>query len=158
MNSPKSIIKNAVVEDDSWIHFNDDESLHGVGPFTLSLARFLSTPDGELAEDRPMGIRLPNTTQPEALEGRLDAVSLITIDFPKFTDGRGYTLARDLRVRLKYTGELRAVGDITRDQLLYLSRCGFDSFCLKAGKDPHDGLLAFGEQSVRYQPELSEVV
>jgi uncharacterized protein (DUF934 family) len=59
-------------------------------------------------------------------------------------------------VRLKYTGEIRAVGDITRDQLLYLSRCGFDSYVLKPGKDPHDALKAFSEQSVRYQPELGQ--
>jgi uncharacterized protein (DUF934 family) len=94
--------------------------------------------------------------EPDDIAADLGHWSLVTIDFPKFTDGRGYSLARLIRGRLEYVGELRAIGDIMRDQLYYLSRCGFDAFVLKAGKDPVDALAAFTEFTVQYQPSSDE--
>jgi uncharacterized protein (DUF934 family) len=73
------------------------------------------------------------------------------VNFPKFTDGRGYSTGRLLRERYGYRGELRAIGDIFRDQLLYLSRCGFDAFVLRPGEDPQAALAAFGDFSEAYQ-------
>jgi len=90
---------------------------------------------------------------PDSLTRRLlDGVSLVAIELPKFTDGRGYSLARLLRDRFGYQGELRAVGHVLRDQLLYLARCGFDTFVLAEGKSLDDGLAAFEDFSVTYQP------
>ena len=60
---------------------------------------------------------------------------MIAIDFPQFTDGRGYSHARLLRERYRYAGELRAIGDIERDQLYYLAQCGFDAFLIPDGRD-----------------------
>jgi uncharacterized protein (DUF934 family) len=68
----------------------------------------------------------------------LATLPLIAIRFPVFTDGRGYSLARLLRGRHGYAGELRAVGDVLRDQLYFLQRCGFDSFALRADQPPEE--------------------
>ena len=86
----------------------------------------------------------------------LDEVTLLAVEFPKFTDGRGYSIARILRDRYGYTGELRAVGDVLHDQLLFMARCGFDAFELKAGKDIDGALAAFDAFSVYYQGAADE--
>ena len=74
-------------------------------------------------------------------------IPLIAIRFPVFTDGRGYSLARLLRTRHGYTGELRAVGDVLRDQLYFLQGCGFDAFQLRADQCPEEALAAFQDYS-----------
>lgn len=104
-----------------------------------------------------LGVRLPNDTDPEGLStedlGRWPAIA---IEFPKYTDGRGYSLGRLLRQRYGYTGELRAVGDVLHDQLMFMERCGFDAFELKAGKDIEKALGAFDQIEARYQPDVLE--
>ena len=152
MSDRPIIFQDGRIEADTWYHLDEVTLAEDPSNATVPLGRFLES------ETSFGGVRLPNTAPVDSLMGKLDDVKLVTIDFPRFTDGRGYTLARDLRVRLNYTGELRAVGDITRDQLLYLSRCGFDAYVLKEGKNPHDALKAFQEQSIRYQPELELAV
>jgi uncharacterized protein (DUF934 family) len=81
----------------------------------------------------------------------LDGVARVEVNFPKFGDGRGYSTARLLRERYGYRGELRAVGHITRDLLLFLERCGFDAFELREGEDPDEALASFEEFSHSYQ-------
>lgn len=73
----------------------------------------------------------------------LATIPLIAIRFPVFTDGRGYSLARLLRGRHGYAGELRAVGDVLRDQLYFLQQAGFDSFALRADQPAEEALAAF---------------
>ncbi len=80
------------------------------------------------------GVWLESDIQLEAIEDQLQAVDLIAINFPVFTDGRGYSTARLLRERYGYQGEVRAIGDVLQDQLGYMRRCGFDSYRLKDGK------------------------
>lgn len=98
-----------------------------------------------------IGVTLENTTEPETISA-LDCISLLTIDFPLFSDGRGYSLARILREQLHYCGELRAVGDVLHDQLFYLSRCGFNAFDLKPHVNIEHALQAFNSFSRTYQP------
>jgi uncharacterized protein (DUF934 family) len=86
----------------------------------------------------------------------LQSVPLVAIDFPKFSDGRGYSSARILRERLQYQGELRAIGNVLRDQLFYMLRCGIDSFALQEGKDVQGALEAFDEFTVMYQAAADE--
>ena len=81
----------------------------------------------------------------------LEGFARVEVNFPKFGDGRGYSIARLLRERRAYRGELRAVGHITRDLLLFLERCGFDAFELREGEDAHEALAAFDEFSHSYQ-------
>jgi uncharacterized protein (DUF934 family) len=70
---------------------------------------------------------------------------VIAVDFPKFTDGRGYSIARFLRDRHRFTGELRAIGDVLRDQLFALAECGFDAFVLRDGHDVAAALSGFDD-------------
>jgi uncharacterized protein (DUF934 family) len=83
---------------------------------------------------------------------------LIAIDFPTFVDGRGYSSARLVRERLGYRGELRAVGDILRDQVFYLLRCGFDSLLLREDQDVDAALAAFGDFIEVYQRAVDRPV
>jgi uncharacterized protein (DUF934 family) len=78
------------------------------------------------------------------------------VKFPSFTDGRGYSVGRLLRERYGWTGELRAVGDIQRDQLFYLARCGFNAFALREGEDVDAALTAFADFSERYQASVDQ--
>lgn len=99
------------------------------------------------AAGSPVGVRVPSDTLAVPF---LDRLALIVVEFPKFTDGRGYSLARLLR-RNGFAGELRATGYVLRDQLLYLERCGFNAFELKEGKPLESALEAFGELTHTYQ-------
>lgn len=87
----------------------------------VSLANWLQQRDGS-------AVSLANTDDVDALQPHLADLTLITLHFPKFSDGRAYSQARILRERLAYRGELRAVGNVLQDQLPFLLRCGFDSF------------------------------
>jgi len=78
------------------------------------------------------------------------AVHLIAIDFPAYTDGRGYSLAQLLRQH-GWQGELRAVGDVMIDTMHYLARCGFDSFLVKPGHSPQQALAALATFTQHYQ-------
>jgi uncharacterized protein (DUF934 family) len=98
-----------------------------------------------------LGVWLAPDDEPAELARDFDKISLIGVDFPVFRDGRGYSIARLLRERHGWRGELRAIGDVLRDQLNYMARCGFDAFAVRADKDIHDALKAFSEMSVQYQ-------
>jgi len=84
------------------------------------------------------------------------AFARISIDFPKFADGRGYSAARLLREKFGYTGELRAVGDVLIDQLFYMKRCGFDTFALRDDQELEDAMAAFSTFSVAYQNDAND--
>jgi uncharacterized protein (DUF934 family) len=94
----------------------------------------------------------------ESMADRLLGLDLIAVDFPVFRDGRGYSIATLLRTRYGWTGELRAIGDVLRDQLNYMRRCGFDAFAVRADKDIHDAIKSFAHYSVRYQGAVDDPV
>ena len=96
-------------------------------------------------------LRLEPTDDPAAAAERLARVARVEVHFPKFGDGRGFSIGRLLRERYGYQGELRAVGHITRDHLFFLESCGFDAFELRDGEDPHAALAAFADFSESYQ-------
>ena len=83
-------------------------------------------------------------------------LALIAINFPKFTDGRGYSMASTLRTRLGYKGELRAIGDVLRDQLFYMQRLGFNAFDVRADKDIHAAGQSLGDFSETYQGAVDQ--
>ena len=103
------------------------------------------------------GVLLENTDDPCVLVADFDRLALIAVRFPKFTDGRGYSIARLLR-RLGWKGELRAVGDVLRDQLFYMTRCGFDAFELREDQDAQAALTAFSDFSAPYQAAIDDGV
>lgn len=148
------IRKRAIVADD-FVHVADGAELPATGQPIVTLARYVAH-TSELLERYPrLGVRVASDKLPGDIPG-LDKLALIAIEFPKFTDGRGYSVARMLRDRHRFTGELRAVGWVLRDNLFYMERVGFDAFELKAGKSLESALAAFGELSVTYQAAADE--
>lgn len=146
------IIKRGEIITSAWVHLGDEQPLPSeTADVTVSLRRFRDERDVLDAYPGQVGVRLAPTDELEDVDIDLTGIALVAIEFPKFTDGRGYSLARLLRERLGYRGELRAVGNVLRDQLFYMHRCGFDAFELQPGKSVKDALAAFSEFSVRYQ-------
>ena len=110
------------------------------------------TAAGEIA------VWIASDERPETLKGLLDQFPLIAVDFPKFTDGRGYSIAYNLRTRLGWTGELRAIGDVLRDQLFSMQRVGFNAYAVRADRDPHDALKGLSDFSETYQASVDQKV
>lgn len=104
----------------------------------------------------PVGVWLDVTEGPEMIADDLTQLSVVGVNFPKFTDGRGYSTARLLRDRYRYQGELRAIGDVLHDQLFYMTRCGFDAFALKEGKDIAKAVQAFETFKTPYQAAVDQ--
>jgi len=100
-----------------------------------------------------VGVWLDAGDDPEAIALDLHRLDLVAVNFPKFSDGRGFSTARLLRERYGFEGELRAIGDVGRDQLAFLERCGFDAFQLRDGVDARRALASFDEVSVEYQAD-----
>jgi uncharacterized protein (DUF934 family) len=101
------------------------------------------------------GVWVGPDADPAAFAAHLAQLDVIAVRFTSFTDGRGYSLARLLRERCGYRGELRAMGEVLRDQLYYLASCGFDAFMLRDGEDPEAALAAFDDFSEAYQASVT---
>jgi len=121
------------------------------GPLLVPLRVWQRRRDDVLEGGAGAGIWLATDADPAVLAPDIAALDVIAIRFTSFTDGRGYSLARLLRERHGYRGELRATGDVLRDQLYYLASCGFDAFALRDGEDPRAALRAFADFSEAYQ-------
>lgn len=106
--------------------------------------------------DKTVGVWLDSDEAAEALEGAVNELPLIALNFPAFTDGRAFSSAVILRRHLHYTGELRAIGDVQRDLLFYMKRCGFDSFDLAENVKEADALNAFSDFHTSYQETVEE--
>jgi uncharacterized protein (DUF934 family) len=145
------IIRNGAIVDDAFVHVANGADLPEQGDVIVSLSRYVEERDKLRGRSGKVGVRLASDEQAQAVASYLAEVALVAIEFPTFKDGRGYTTARLLRDRYGYTGEIRAVGDVLRDQLNYMRRCGFDAWELKQGKDIQGALQAFQEFSVTYQ-------
>jgi len=146
----KEIILNRAIVSDDYQELTDDESAPSSGKVIVSFARFVKEGAELLATASAVGIRLPSDKLPSDVP-LLERLSLIAIEFPRFSDGRGYSIAKLLRERFKFKGQLRAVGWVLRDNLLYMERVGFDAFELAAGKPLESGLQAFAELPIAYQ-------
>ena len=101
---------------------------------------------------------LEPTDDPRALAGRIAGLQVIAVNFPRYGDGRGYSIGRLLRERYGYKGELRAVGVVARDHLQLMARCGFDAFELREGEDAQAALAAFDDFSEAYQASAAQPV
>jgi uncharacterized protein (DUF934 family) len=146
-----ALIRKGEVVDDPWLRVADDQDLPD-GPVMVTLERWREQAD-ELADHRgALGIVLGSDQPPELIAGDLHRFALVALDFPAFTDGRAYSYARLLRERHGFTGELRAVGNVLRDQLAFMARCGFDAFEVADDKTARDFEKALGEITVAYQP------
>lgn len=146
------LLKNGALTADPWHKIVNGEALPADGPVILPFERWRAERETLLGRNTPLGVRLSNTHSVAELEPDLDRIEVIVLEFPKFTDGRAYSQARLLRERYGYKHELRAVGNVLHDQLLFMQRCGFDAFEMEKA-DPvtawQAGTSAF---SVFYQP------
>jgi uncharacterized protein (DUF934 family) len=149
------VIKNKQIVDDDWRLLNDNATVPDEGDVIVSLERWTKEHTMLARRQGRNGVVVRSEESPESIPER-DSLPLIAIDFPKFSDGRGYSHARLLRERYGYQGEIRAVGNVLRDQLFYMLRCGIDSFALQSGKDIEGALEAFDEFSVTYQAAADE--
>lgn len=126
----------ALVED-PFTAVSDDWAIPR-GDVIISLNRFQAEGDRLLSEGRKVGVRLEADEEVEALAYDLPRLSVVALAFPKFGDGRAYSYAALLRERFKYQGEIRAVGDVLREQAGFMVRCGFDAFEPADGSTPED--------------------
>lgn len=155
-----TLIKNAKITADNWqrLERSADGGLPAIpdcGDILVPLALWQAAAGALLARGAGrLGVWLGSDEDPALIADSLEAFSLIAVHFPQFTDGRGYSTARLLRERYGWRGELRAIGDIQRDQLYYLSRCGFDAFLLNDGLDERAALSAFSDFSDGYQTSV----
>ena len=158
---PERVIRNGRVEPDLWTLVgvaSPDELARPLpaGPVVVPLT-FWNERRAQLAARRePVGVWLKPDDEPSELADDLASLPLVAVHFPKFTDGRGYSTAALLRTRYGYKGELRAFGDVGRDQLFLLKRCGFDSFSLPAHRDPEAALAGLEDFSQRYQGSVDD--
>ena len=159
------IIRNRAVVEDTWtvVRAAEDGTLPEVaalpaGKVLVPFALWQRARDTLVAAKRrdELGVWLAPDSEPADIAGDFDRIALIAVDFPVFRDGRGYSIARLLRERYGYKGELRAIGDVLRDQLRFYERCGFDAYAVRADKDIRDALNAFTEFTVQYQGAFDE--
>ncbi|MDP1933917.1 MAG: DUF934 domain-containing protein [Nitrosomonas sp.] len=155
------IIKNKKIVADDWIvlRLNEQESAENVtvpeGKVIVPLPVWLQQRDA-LQQRAEIGVWLASAERPEDLKGDIQKFSVIAVDFPKFSDGRGYSIAYNLRARLGYTGELRAIGDVLRDQLFYMQRVGFDAFATRPDRNIEDALKGLTDFSEVYQTSFDQ--
>tara|TARA_R110002110_G_scaffold415612_7_gene652348 strand:+ start:154745 stop:155266 length:522 start_codon:yes stop_codon:yes gene_type:complete len=146
-----TLIRDRELSEDSWLYIEDGAPIPSAGGAIVSLERWRVEREQLSGRNTPIGVRLDSDTAAESLSEDVDRLDLIAVPFGQFKDGRGYSTARLLRERFGFTGELRAVGNVLRDQLAFLERCGFDSFEYAGGTDAAQALTAFDEIGVVYQ-------
>src|SRR5438105_7105806 len=140
------LVKNGTIATDIFFHAADGAELPGDGPVLVPAARFLEDPEALLKRSGKVGVIWPNNRDLDDLVPYLDRVAVVALVFPSFRDGRAYTQARLLRERHRYRGELRATGQVLRDQFLFMLRAGFDAFEVKKPGDAE----AFAGTVTRY--------
>lgn len=153
----QQIIKNNAVVANDWgvLRLDEGDTADSVavpaGKVIVPLTVWLAQRDALLARRPEIGVWLASDERPETLAGDVATLPVIAIDFPKFTDGRGYSIAYNLRARLAYQGELRAIGDVLRDQLFSMHRVGFDAYAPRPDRSIDDALKGLSVFSETYQ-------
>lgn len=148
------LIKNGEVVNDSWHLLDKDATLDGLpnsDSIIVPLVLWLEHAHALKARDGGLGVWLDSDEEVESIAGDLDQFQVIALNFPVFSDGRNYSNARLLRDRYQYKGEVRAIGDVLRDQLFFMQRCGFDAFDLRADRDAEQALESLKDFSNCYQ-------
>lgn len=140
---------------DEW-RYADEDPVGRERALILPFARWKEERERWWLWDGRLGVRIGPTDPVAKLEHDFLRVSLVAIEFGGLGEGRGYSQAQLLRKRYKFTGELRAVGKIQRDQLFYMARCGFDAFELPESANIDEALAAFNDFSVAYQPAIDQ--
>jgi uncharacterized protein (DUF934 family) len=148
------LIRNGALAEDRWTLLPDAYSLSDLpedAPVIVPLALWLAERRALLVRGE-VGVLLAPDDDPAAIAADAGVLPVVAVDFPQFTDGRGYSTARLLRERYRYEGELRAVGDVLRDQLYALAECGFDAFAIRADRNATDALAGLADFTGLYAP------
>ena len=145
----KVIIDGAIVDDEWTLIVTADAEIPDAQRIIVPLKIWASEPAA--LNRKVVGVSLNSADDPAALAGDINSLPIIAVHFPTFKDGRGYSTAYLLRTRYGYTGELRAIGNIQRDQLFYLQRVGFNAFAIRADKDIEAALKSLNDFSDVYQ-------
>jgi uncharacterized protein (DUF934 family) len=146
------LVKGGKIAEDIFVHVADGADLPGEGSVLVSAARFLENPDALLARSGKVGVAWPNNRDIDDLVPHLDRLAAVALVFPTFRDGRAYSQARLLRERFSWRGELRATGQVLRDQFVFMLRAGFDAFEVKKQSDAEAFAQTAKRYSVFYQP------
>ena len=155
------IIKNKTIVDDDWsvLRLKENDTPQSIcippGKVIVPLKVWQAQRD-TLQSRAELGVWLASDERAEDLQNDVARFSVIAVNFPTFRDGRGYSIAYHLRARLGYRGELRAIGDVLRDQMFYMQRVGFDAFAPRADKDIHEALKGLSVFSQTYQASVDE--
>jgi uncharacterized protein (DUF934 family) len=136
--------------EDLFIDVADEDAIPD-GPVILSLTRFQAEGDALVTAGRSVGVRIAADEAVEDLAYDLPRLALVAVVFPKFRDGRAFTTSSLLRQRLAFGGEVRAVGDVLREQAMFMVRCGFDAFAPYDGATVEDWARAAGRFRHVYQ-------
>lgn len=154
-----AIIKNRSVVNDPWQLLRpagdgSPPAIPSAGDIIVPLALWRAEREALTSHVGRIGVWLDSHEDPAEIAEDLRLFGVVAVNFPKFGDGRGFSAARLLRERYGWKGELRAIGDVFRDQLFFLSSCGFDSFALREGEDPQEALAGFHDFSEAYQSSV----
>ena len=146
------LVKGGNITNDAFVHLADDAALPDSGDVLVSAARLLQDPDTLLRREGKVGVIWPNSRDVDDLVPHLDRLATVGLVFPTFRDGRAYSQARLLRERFSWRGELRATGQVLRDQFVFMLRAGFDAFEVKKQSDAEAFAQTVKRYSVFYQP------
>ena len=156
----REIIKDKAVVSDDWTVLTlpegvtPDAATVPAGKTIVPLQVWLlqrSTLLPRLQQQHDLAVWFESDEDALALKDDVALFDLLAVNFPKFSDGRGYSIGYTLRARLGYKGELRAIGDVLRDQLFYMQRVGFNAFATRADRNIHDALKGLSDFSESYQ-------
>ncbi len=155
------IIKNKTIVEDDWsvlrLAENDTpENVTVAADKVIVPLKVWLVQRNKLLGRADLGVWFASDERPESIKNDIDKFSVIAIDFPKFSDGRGYSIAFNLRARMDYTGELRAIGDVLRDQLFYMQRVGFDAFAPRPDRNIQEALKGLDDFSEVYQTSINQ--
>jgi uncharacterized protein (DUF934 family) len=146
------LVKGGRIAEDSFVALADDARLSSGGDIMVSADQFLKEPEGLLGRTGKVGVVWPNSRDIDALVPYLARLAVVVLVFPSFRDGRAYSQARLLRERYSYRGELRATGQVLRDQFVFMLRAGFDAFDVTKPRDAEAFAQTVKRYSVFYQP------
>jgi uncharacterized protein (DUF934 family) len=152
------VIKQRQISKDDWQYIDSEADVDALpaGKIVVSMP-FWQTHRQHLSQHKgQLGIELAPEDNIADIAADLDHFILVALRFPAFRDGRAYSQARSLRNHFNYRGELRARGNVLRDQLMYMERVGFDSFEIDAKQQIEEALSAFDEIGVKYQSSSDE--
>lgn len=147
-----------IPENDEWLILDSLDSIQMVPESHRLILPFREWIEStqEKTQVTPKAFWLDNELDVHLLKPWLDEIELIALNFPKFVDGRAYSQAVELRNRLNWTGEVRAIGDVLRDQLSHMYRCGFNSFAVREDKDIVDAIKGLSLVSTSYSGSVIE--